>query len=245
MEIPLGARVLKDRVSVDKQNEERFWQWVNPDEDKDLFFVFNSALCSLNVLEELALSKDDCVNVELSNAFGRIVSHSFAVLSLFEKGFLSEAHSILRTIGEGRNLLLLLTKNKGELKAYLCANEDQRDKNFSAVKVRRKLKGMGIDPFMGDHLYGRVSRRFSHFSTGSTALNTRSYQINAPRLEYDQINVILSILVWAWSIHIVLRIAVESLKRLEDDYEITRLVYESGKANYTLETRFRAETSAV
>lgn len=245
MDIPLSVRALKDRACLDKQNEERFWMWVNPYEDKDLFAVFDSALCALNILQELPLSGDSVAEAELSNAFGRIVSHSFAVLALFEKGFLSEAHSILRTVGEGRNLLLLLTKNKNELNIYLSADEGQRDKRFSAGKVRRKLNGIGIDPFMADNLYGRVSRRFSHFSTGSTALNTNPYDMSIGRLEYDKSNVNLSILAWAWSIYIVLRIAVEFLECLQEDSDITRLVSELGSANYILENRLRTELSAA
>ena len=244
MDVTLGVRVLIDRARLDKQNEERFWQWVNPNEDKDLFVVFHSALCSLNVLQELTLYEVSGADVELSNAFGRIVSHSFAAFALFEKGFLSEAHSILRTVGEGRNLLLLLTKNKSELQSYLCANKNQRDKRFSAAEVRRKLKHMELEPYMDNQLYGRVSRRFSHFSTGSTALNTNPYRMNTRKLEDDQLNVILSILAWAWSVHIVLRIAVEFFEFLQDDPEMTRLVYDSGMANHSLENRLRTEMLA-
>ena len=245
MEIPSGVSVLIDRVALNRQNEDRFWQWVNPNEDEEVFSVFDTALSVLNVLQRLAEYQDLNANVEIIDAFERIVSHSYAVLAMFEKGFLAEGHSILRIIGEGRNILLLLAKNETELQSYLLANENQRNNKFSAAKVRGKLEEMGIDPYMGGKLYSRVSRKFSHFSTGSTALNNNAYQLEPRRLDYHRLNLILSVLAWAWSIHIVLRIAVEFLENLRIDPAITRLVYESHKANDTLETRLKARTSPI
>ena len=245
MDIPSGVKVLVDRMGIYKQNEERFWQWVNPNEDEELFAVFDAAIRSLYVLKQVAHIQSPYVNVELTHALERIVSHAFAVLALLEKGFVAEALSTLRTVGEGRNLMLLLTRDENELQSYLSANEDQRDKKFRSSKVRTKLKGLGLDPFMYGQLYTRVSRRFVHFSTGSISLNSNAYNAEVLGWEYYQRNMILAILSWAWTIHVAMRLAPALVKYPQDDVSITRLISESGAANEVLEARLKEELGTV
>ena len=119
MDIPSVESLWDARRGLDKQNEERFWGWVSRNEDEELFAVFDTAIRTLYVLKQVAIrQRPDVNNAELIFALERIVSHAFAVLALLEKGFVAEAFSPLRTIGEGCNLLQLLFSDENELRSF-------------------------------------------------------------------------------------------------------------------------------
>ena len=223
MDIPSFEMLLDARRGLDKQNEEQFWQWVNPQNDGELFTVFGTAIRSLYVLKRAALIQRSHVDIELTLTLDRIVSHAFAVLALLQKGFVAEAFSSLRTVGEGCNLMLLLNSDEDELQLFLSANEDRRDSKFGASQVRAKLKGLKQGILMDNITYRMLSRRFSHFSTGSVFLNSSVYGTEIMDLEFHHANMGRSMLIWASFILAAMRLGLELVNYPHNDEAVSHL----------------------
>lgn len=230
MDIPSGQDLLGARKGLDRQNEGRFWEWVNPSEDRELFEVFDAAIRSLYVIKQAALLQRHHVDYELTFALERLVSHAFAVVALLEKGFVAEAYSPLRMIGEGCNLMLLLVSDEEELQIFLSSNENQRDAKFGASQVRNKLDALEQATLMDSLAYRNLSRRFAHFSTGSVFLNSSSYGTEAMGLEFHRANVRRSIHVWAVFILAALRLGLQVVEYPSEDNEIRELDAEAAAA---------------
>ena len=230
MEIPSGEDLFAARTGLDEQNKGFFWQCVNPNEDQELFAVFDNAIRSLYVLKQAALLQRPHVDYELTFALERLVSHAFAVLALLEKGFVAEAYSPLRMIGEGCNLMLLLVSDEEELQIFLSSNENQRDAKFGASQVRNKLDALDQAKLMDSLAYRNLSRRFAHFSTGSVFLNSSAYGTEAMGLEFHRANVRRSIHFWAVFILAALRLGLQVVKYPAGDTAISELDAEAAAA---------------
>ena len=230
MDIPSGQELFAARMGLDEQNEGFFWQTVNPKEDEELFAVFDSAIRSLYVLKQAALLQRPHVDYELTFALERIVSHAFAVVALLEKGFVAEAYSPLRMIGEGCNLLLLLASDDNEMQVFLTSNENQRDAKFGASQVRNKLDALDQAKLVDSPAYRNLSRRFAHFSTGSVFLNSSAYGTEVMGLEFHQANIRRSIHIWAVFILAALRLGLQVVKYPTGDATIGELDAEAAAA---------------
>ena len=241
MDIPSFEVMLGARRSLDEQNGDRFWQWVNPHNDNELCTVFGTAIRSLYVLKQAALIQRSHVDIELTFILERIVSHAFAVLALLEKGFVAEAFSLLRIVGEGYNLMLLLNSDEDELQSFLSANEKQQDSKFGASQVRARLKELELDNLMDNIAYRMLSRRFSHFSTGSVFLNSSVYGTEVMGLDFHHANMVRSILIWAAFILAAMRLGLELVKYRPDDESLSQLDDEVANAAEVLEARLNQD----
>ena len=176
MEIPSSKEILSARRDLDKWNEDLFWSWVDPTKDhQELARVFDIAIQSLYVMQQATVIQRPHVDVEITFTLERFFSHAYAFLALLEKGFVAESCSVLRTIGEGSNLIKLLSCDEDQLRAYLTSDQDHRDKNFNGSKVRNKLGNLKKPESVQGPIYGQFSRNFSHFSTRSVHLNSSVY----------------------------------------------------------------------
>ena len=167
----------------------------------------------------------------------RIVSHAFAVLVLLEKGFVAEAIAILRTIGEGCNLMLLLTSDENELQVFLSANENQRDSTFGASQVRNKLEALEQANLIDKIVYRNLSRRFSHFSTGSVFLNTSAYGTEVMGLEFYHLNMQRCVHTWGAFILAAMRLGLRLVNYPQEDTAVGQLDAEAAAALEVLEVR--------
>lgn len=55
MEIPAAEVVLSSRMGLDKQNQDRFWSWLDPEDDDELAEVFYTAIQSAYVIKQVAV----------------------------------------------------------------------------------------------------------------------------------------------------------------------------------------------
>ena len=244
MDIPSGKDLFDARRGLDRQNEELFSQWVNPNGDGELFAVFGTAIRSLFVLKQAALIQRAHVDGELTFALERMVSHAFAVLGLLEKGFLAEAYSSLRTIGEGCNLMLLLTSDENELQTFLSSSENQRDAKFGAYQVRGKLDALEQPNLVDKFAYRNFSWRFSHFSTGSVFLNSSAYGTEVMGLEFHHANMQRSIHIWGAFILAAMRLGLNLVNYPSEDSAVGQLDAELAAALDVVEARLYSEKQA-
>ena len=156
-------------------------------------------------------------------ALQRVVSHASSVVALLEKGFVAEAYSPLRMIGEGCNLLLLLASDGKEMQVFLTSNENQRGAKFGASQVRNKLDALDQAKSMDRPTYRNLSRRFAHFSTGSVFLNSNAYGTEAMGSEFYQANIRRSIHIWAVFILAALRLGLQVVEYPTGDTAISEL----------------------
>ena len=176
LEIPSSTEILSARRGLDKWNEDRFWSWVDPTKDhQEVARAFDIAIRCLYVLQRETVNQRPRVEVELTFTLERIVSHAYAFLTLIEKGFVAESGSVLRTMGEGCNLIELLSYSEGELRDYLASDQNHREGNFNDSKVRNKLQNLRQTETVYGSIHRQFSRIFSHFSTGSVHLNSSIY----------------------------------------------------------------------
>ena len=206
-----------------------------------MFAVFDTAIRALFVLKQAALVQRAGSDFELTFALERIVSHSFAVLVLLEKGFVAEAIGILRTIGEGCNLMLLLTSDENELVAFLAANENQRDANFGAARVRNKLDALDQANLVDKNAYRNLSRRFTHFSTGSVFLNSSAYGAEVMGQEFHHLNMQRSMHIWGALILAAMRLGLQLVNFPREDTAVGQLDAEEMAALESLEARLFPE----
>ncbi|MDE2939885.1 MAG: hypothetical protein OXR67_13375 [Chloroflexota bacterium] len=247
MEIPSGDSLYHARREFDNQMESLFWSWIHSEKDTELSDVLDKAIRSLYVLRDAAVIQRSHVEIELTFMLERMVSHAFAALTLLEKGYVAEALSTLRTIGEGCNLMLLLTSDEKELKSFLSSNHNQRDSKFSASKVRNKLKGLDQPNVLDNIVYSKMSRMFSHFSTGSVFLNSSPYGIDVMGEEYHYKNVMMSMAIWAVLILTSLRVGLRLVQYNPDEDEpaVIQLDRESTIAIEVLGARIMEQIGSV
>jgi len=92
----------------------------------------------------------------------RTVSYALASLRLLWFGHYDEAYSLLRTLGELANLLLLFANDSDELRLWRDADESERRNSFGAAAVRGKLEGRRLPLVLTRERFNVLSSRFAH-----------------------------------------------------------------------------------
>jgi hypothetical protein len=93
---------------------------------------------------------------------GRVASSSRATLRLLHFAFYDEALSLVRSIGETANLLLLFAKDDGSFEKWQNATKKDRDKTFRPVHVRERLEELKIPLMIDQDRYSRLCELAVH-----------------------------------------------------------------------------------
>ncbi|HEX7361904.1 MAG TPA: hypothetical protein VF283_15540, partial [Bryobacteraceae bacterium] len=79
----------------------------------------------------------------IENLVGRAVSNARAAFRLIEFGHYDEALSLIRNIAEIANIMWLFYNQPAHIRSWLDLPEAERNREYSAVKVRLKLESIG------------------------------------------------------------------------------------------------------
>lgn len=115
----------------------------------------------------------------------RCVSYSLAALHLAPRGLYDETLSLVRTVGEGANLLCLFVHDPSTMSSWETLREDTAWKTFSPKQVRMRLEKLGKAIPIDRQRYGTLSYKATHptpnvhvqmYNTDRVALVGGTYQ---------------------------------------------------------------------
>jgi hypothetical protein len=92
----------------------------------------------------------------LENVLRRLVNGSLAAIKLGFTGYYDEAMALVRVCAENANILQLFVKRTGALEAWETADETERRRSFSPVRVRRTMDLMGCAPIYDAAAYSAL-----------------------------------------------------------------------------------------
>ena len=170
--IPVSSEFL--RLIFDMQNDcEVSTKERLPDLGKSAPKCFEELGTSLSYLDRMSSCFWECRGGDhvIERILGRAASSALASLRLLLFGHYDESLSLIRSLGETSNLLLVFNRDNTIYQEWLNASEDVRKRSFSAVKVRLKLEEMGIKKddesafvLMGEQRYSVMSGRSVHLN---------------------------------------------------------------------------------
>ena len=95
---------------------------------------------------------------------GRAYNLSCGAYNLTMFGLYDEALSLIRSLGEIANLVMLSALDGPKIKEWLHASRDERLKKFSPVKIRQMIKAKGMEPCAYDKWYREMSEGYTHIT---------------------------------------------------------------------------------
>lgn len=99
---------------------------------------------------------------------GRVVSHALGSYRLLCRGYYDESFALTRNLGEAANLLFLFLWEPNSLSEWRIADEAQRKRDFSPIKVRLKLEQLGQPIPIDETRYGGLCEVAVHLTPAST-----------------------------------------------------------------------------
>ncbi len=87
---------------------------------------------------------------------GRVASSTRASLRLLHFAFYDEALSLIRSIDEAANLLLLFAKDEPSFEKWRQSTKKERDKNFRPVHVREKMEEIKMPLMIDNDRYSKL-----------------------------------------------------------------------------------------
>ena len=121
---------------------------------------------AMNVLYQAATCHRKCHGG--AHAFERLLGRAYNLscgayhLTIF--GLYDEALSLIRSLGEIANLVMLSASDGPKIKEWLHATREERLKNFNPAKIRRMLKAKGMEPCASDKWYREMSEGYTHIT---------------------------------------------------------------------------------
>ena len=139
--------------------------------------ALGTALSYLDLIASSWWGRREGDNLE-ERLLGKAVSHARAALRLLKIGYYDEALTIIRQMGEIANLLLLLMTSNESLLEYQNANDDERRRQFSPVKIRERLRNLGSSVPMDQDTYSLFSSQYVHVNPSSGPQNHNRFGIS-------------------------------------------------------------------
>ena len=93
---------------------------------------------------------------------GRVESNARAALRLLRFGLYDESLLLCRSLGEIANLLQLFCVDKEAHGQWTTLPENKGKKEFSPVRVRKRLEGLETSPLVAQDRYGLLSELAAH-----------------------------------------------------------------------------------
>jgi hypothetical protein len=120
-------------------------------------------------------------------------------LTLF--GLYDEALSLIRSLGEIANLVMLSAVDGPKIGEWLHANRRDRMSNFGPAKVRRMLEAKGMEPCANEEWYRDMSEGYTHVTPqtqpnfhGGVAFVGGKYEKDGARKCFDGMLCVLGVL---------------------------------------------------
>ena len=116
------------------------------------------------VVEKAACCYWGCRNPshDLERLASRVYNQATAALRLARTGRYDEALSLIRSIGESTNLLMLFALDPQKRMEWGNVDERERRAKFAPSKVRDVIKTKGLDPAMDSQEYGDLCEQAVH-----------------------------------------------------------------------------------
>jgi hypothetical protein len=121
---------------------------------------------AMNVIYQAATCHRKCHGG--AHTFERLLGRAYNLgcgaynLTIF--GLYDEALTLIRSLGEIANLVMLSAVDGPKIKEWLHASREERLKNFSPVKIRRMIKAKGMEPCANDKWYKEMSEGYTHIT---------------------------------------------------------------------------------
>lgn len=93
---------------------------------------------------------------------GRCCGLAMGAFSLARSGYYDESLSLARSLGEAANLGCLFATDMNVLHEWKIANDRERKKNFSPIKIRMALERMGKLVPIDENRYRQLSEKATH-----------------------------------------------------------------------------------
>jgi len=120
----------------------------------------------MNVLYQAATCHRKCHGGQhtFERLLGRAYNLSCGAYHLTIFGLYDEALSLIRSLGEIANLVMLSALDGPKIKEWLHASREERLRNFSPVKIRRMVRNKGMEPCANDKWYREMSEGYTHIT---------------------------------------------------------------------------------
>ena len=121
---------------------------------------------AMNVIYQAATCHRKCQGG--AHTFERLLGRAYNLgcgsynLTVF--GLYDEALSLIRSLGEIANLVMLSAVDGPKIKEWPHASREERLNKFSPVKIRRMLEAMEMEPCANDKWYREMSEGYSHIT---------------------------------------------------------------------------------
>ena len=158
-----GRDFLRDMAAQNNEFERMFFEWIESysgEGELDILEAFGEAMLALDRFIDCRWGCDD--DHPEKHLLATCVTRIRAILPLTACGYPSEAGALFRPLGETVNLMALLMASHDELDAYRRGNKKQRREQFSASKVRGKLKRERYPVPLSARMYGALSDFYLH-----------------------------------------------------------------------------------
>ena len=167
--IPVGTEFLNLIGEHERSTEANFEEWLLTAGVKapQALESLGTALSCLDRIASCLWGCDGGDHLQ-KRLLGRVTSNARASLLLLKTGYYDEGLSLIRQIGETVNLLFLFMGCSESLDEWTVADEEDRRRNFSAVKVRIRLAELASHIPMNEDLYHRLSGLSVHANPNIT-----------------------------------------------------------------------------
>ena len=166
--IPVGTEFLKLIREQESRCEAEFEQWL-PTAGVRAPQALELLGTAFSYLDRIASCWWGCDGEDhlQERLICRAVSNARASILLLKAGYYDEGLGLVRQIGETANLLFLFMASSQSLDEWSNANEEERRRNFSAVKVRIRLEKLESHIPMNEDMYRRISGSSVHANPGT------------------------------------------------------------------------------
>ena len=168
MDIPVGAEYLKVVRDREELCEATFASWV-PSAGTEVLQALGALGTLLSWLDCIASCKRGCRGGDHleEHLIGKAVGNASAALLLLKVGYFDAASGVIRQLGETSNLLYLFLESDESYMEWRNADEENRRKRFSPVKVRVRLERLSLQPLIDEDQYKILSQYGVHVGPGT------------------------------------------------------------------------------
>ena len=167
--IPIGTEFLDLVRQQEQRCDSSFESWIL-DAGKRAPQTLEALGTALSYLDRIASCWWGCDGGDhlQKRLVARATSNARAALLFLKAGYYDEPLGVVRQMGEVANLLCLFIKSNESFLEWRNANEKDRRRSFSAVKVREKLETLRVPIPMNKSLYSILSGASIHANPGIT-----------------------------------------------------------------------------
>ena len=232
--IPIGRDFLIAIREQEDQSETIFEEWFAAEVELDSADLFGKLGTALSYLDRVPRCSMGCGD---SSGLGHLEKHLVAMVTsnarasirLLMAGYLTEAATITRSMGETVNLMFLFMNSEDYLETYRKASMSARQKHFSPGKVRKKLENLGTGSLMDQEPYRMFSQFFVHTTAALSPLSNSVSGAPAEKQLHEVVAALRSLMMVAGWVNTTLMFADRLVEQHEDKLDILHAAIELHK----------------